>query len=118
MRRALVLALVAVAVASAAAMAPGAAGPQAVQRAEARAPTIASLKHTFTALLPATACDAGATKRAAALKLRKGALKGVAKATPKQLKAKKAYRMAMAEDNAMATGGWHEAADFLEGFGG
>lgn len=32
--------------------------------------------------------------------------------------AKKAYRMAMAEDTAMSTGGWHESADFLEGFGG
>lgn len=32
--------------------------------------------------------------------------------------AKKAYRMAIAEDAAMSTGGWHEAADFLQGFGG
>ena len=59
MRRALVLALVAFAVASTAALAPGAAGPPGGQRAEAAAPTIASLKRTFTALLPATACDAG-----------------------------------------------------------
>lgn len=32
--------------------------------------------------------------------------------------AKKAFNMAVAEERAMATGGWHESADFLESFGG
>lgn len=91
MRRALILALVAIAVASAvAAVSPGAAGPGGVQRAEAAAPTIASLKRTFTALLPDTTCDAGAAKRAAALKLRAGALRHLRTATPAQLKRKRA----------------------------
>jgi len=89
-RRALVLALVAIAAASAAAMAAGGAGPTVGQRAEATAPTIASLKRTFTALLPATDCDAGATRRAAALTLRRGALKNLRTATPAQLRRKRA----------------------------
>jgi len=89
-RRALVLALVAFAVASTAALAPGAAGPPGGQRAEAAAPTIASLKRTFTTLLPATACDAGQAKRATALRLRAGALRHLRTATPAQLKRKRA----------------------------
>lgn len=32
--------------------------------------------------------------------------------------AKKAFGMAVAEERAMSTGGWHESADFLESFGG
>ncbi|HTI32576.1 MAG TPA: hypothetical protein VL422_02800 [Miltoncostaea sp.] len=90
MRRLLVPTLLAC-VAVAAVLALGAsAAPQGAQRADAAAPTIASLKKTFAALLPATTCDAGKAKRAAALKLRRTALKNLAKATPRQLAAKKA----------------------------
>lgn len=32
--------------------------------------------------------------------------------------AKKAFDMAVSEERAMSTGGWHESADFLESFGG
>ncbi len=32
--------------------------------------------------------------------------------------AKRAFNLAVAEERAMSTGGWHESADFLESFGG
>jgi hypothetical protein len=89
-RRVGVIALVACAAAVAALALGAAASSGPPQRADAAAPTITSLKRTFRVLLPATACDAGAAKRAAALKLRTGALRNVATAAPKVLKRKKA----------------------------
>ena len=90
MRRVGVIALVACAAAAAALALGATASPGHPQRADAAAPTITSLKRTFRVLLPAAACDAGAAKRAAALKLRTGALRNLAKATPRVLTRKKA----------------------------
>jgi hypothetical protein len=89
-RRSGVIALVACAAAAAALALGAAASPGDTQRADATAPTVASLKRTFRVLLPAAACDAVSAKRTAALRLRAGALKNLAKATPKALTRKKA----------------------------